>query len=202
MCSFPSNVVMSDKLQGLAVPGDRLGSVSDYIAGSGTYIRNGFIYSKLCGNVVAKKEIEDKLVLEVIRNKLQNIVPEVNSIATCKVISNNTRLCKVFILSVNGVSLHGKFIGIIRKEDVRATEKDKVKMYESFCPGDVIVARILSLGDSQSYYLTTAENELGVIYASSIHGHAMVPVDWCTMQCTVTGLKENRKVAKVKVRQL
>ena len=194
---------MSDKLEGLAVPGDRLGSVSQYIAGVGTYIRNGFIYSKLCGKIVTKQDDGgDKLILEVIRKKLQNIVPEVNSIATCKVISNNTRFCKVFILSVNGVVLHGKFVGIIRKEDVRATEKDKVKMYESFSPGDVIVARILSLGDSQSYYLTTAENELGVIYASSINGHAMIPIDWCTMQCTVTGLKENRKVAKVKVRQL
>ena len=55
---------------------------------------------------------------------------------------------------------------MIRKEDVRATEKDRVEMYRSFRPGDISLARVISLGDAMvGYLLTTAENELGVVIA-------------------------------------
>ena len=38
-------------------------------------------------------------------------------------------------------------------------------IYKSCMPGDVLRAEVLSLGDANSYYLTTAKNELGVISA-------------------------------------
>lgn len=91
------------------------------------------------------------------------------------------------------------FRGVVRKEDVRATEKDRVEMYKSFRPGDVILARVLSLGEANSgYLLTTAENELGVVIArSETAGVKMVPVSWVEMQCPKTYNKEFRKIAKV-----
>ncbi len=70
-------------------------------------------------------------------------------------------------------------------------------MHKCYRPGDLILAKILSLGDARSYYLTTCENELGVIMAKSAAGHAMVPVSWESMVCPITKQKENRKVAKV-----
>lgn len=70
-------------------------------------------------------------------------------------------------------------------------------MYKCFRPGDIIRAKVISLGDAHSYILSTAENELGVIFAESEAGAAMVPVSWCHMQCPKTKAKENRKVAKV-----
>ena len=63
---------------------------------------------------------------------------------------------------------------ICRKDDVRATEKDKVEMYKCFRPGDIIMARVISLGDAQSYLLSTAENECGVIVATSEAGEFLV----------------------------
>ena len=54
-----------------------------------------------------------------------------------------------------------------RLQDVRATEVDKLDIYDCFRPGDVIKAEVLSLGDARSYYLSTAKNELGVVYAKS-----------------------------------
>lgn len=185
------------------IPGERLGSKSEFDNGEGTYVRNGFIYSKLCGQ---KKTISEtssgKPMISVVRNSGHNMVPEVNSIAMCKITNSNPRFCKASILAVGGVSLKGTFKGIIRKEDVRATLKDQVKMYESFRPGDIVLARVLSLGDSHSYFLSTAENELGVIYAQSESGHTMIPISWCQMQSVNNGHKEYRKVAKVKVRTL
>lgn len=58
------------------------------------------------------------------------------------------------------------FSGVIRQQDVRLTETDKVRMGECFRPGDLVRARVVSLGDARSYYLTTASNELGVVFAS------------------------------------
>lgn len=57
-----------------------------------------------------------------------------------------------------------------RTQDVRAVEKDKVKIYNSFRPGDIVRAEVISLGDARSYYLSTAKNELGVIFATSVAG--------------------------------
>ncbi|XP_037091377.1 exosome complex component CSL4-like [Pollicipes pollicipes] len=72
-----------------------------------------------------------------------------------------------------------------------------VKLYECFRPGDVILAKVVSLGDALSYVLSTAENELGVALAYSEAGHPMVPVSWTEMACPATQTRELRKVAKI-----
>lgn len=46
----------------------------------------------------------------------------------------------------------------------------QVVMYDCFRPGDVVRAKVLSLGDARSYYLTTADNTLGVVHAKSLAG--------------------------------
>ncbi|CCH45686.1 Exosome complex component CSL4 [Wickerhamomyces ciferrii] len=90
------------------------------------------------------------------------------------------------------------FKGIIRSQDVRSTDRDKVKIIESFKPGDIIRAQILSLGDGTNYYLTTSRNDLGVVYAKSYNGAGglMYAIDWQTMVCSKTGELESRKCAK------
>uniref|UniRef100_A0A8C8BVI7 Exosome complex component CSL4 n=1 Tax=Oncorhynchus tshawytscha TaxID=74940 RepID=A0A8C8BVI7_ONCTS len=157
----------------LCVPGDRLCSTEDCMPGTGVYLRHGYIYSSLAGYVLRKNEGE-----------------EVTSI--------NPRFAKVHILYVGSTPLKDRFRGTIRKEDVRATEKDRVETYKSFRPGDIVLAKVISLGDVQSnYLLTTAENELGVVVAHSEAGAQMVPISWCEMQCPRTHAKEFRKVARV-----
>ena len=65
----------------------------------------------------------------------------------------------------------------------------------------------ISLGDARSYFLSTASNHLGVVYAlptpdpSSLRGNRgserpLVPINWQEMQCPLTGAVEKRKVAK------
>ena len=112
---------------------------------------------------------------------------------------NLVRFCKMHILCVRESVLKDPFRAQLRKEDVRATEKDKVEMYKCFRPGDVVLARVLSLGEaSTGYIVTTAENELGVVLAySETTGSKMVPVSWTEMQCPKSYAKEFRKIAKV-----
>lgn len=133
------------------------------------------------------------------------------------------------------------FTGVVRAQDVRATEKDKVRLGECFRPGDIVRASVvsgpsnrlsnphytrkgarrcpftpsssrcnttahpspfslrmqISLGDARSYYLSTAHNSLGVLYARSSAARApMEPISWDTMRCTRTGVTEKRKCAK------
>lgn len=88
------------------------------------------------------------------------------------------------------------FGGIIRVQDVRITERDKVKILDSFRPGDIVRATVISLGDGTNYYLSTARNDLGVVFARSQSGDRMFPVDWQTMKAAHTGELELRKCAK------
>lgn len=89
-----------------------------------------------------------------------------------------------------------RFQATIRKEDVRAVEKDKVVMEDMFRVGDIVRASVISLGDQSSYYCSTAKNEFGVVMARSEEGNMMFPVSWKEMKDAVTGRTELRKVAK------
>ncbi|KAL8664619.1 MAG: hypothetical protein Q9202_002889 [Teloschistes flavicans] len=86
--------------------------------------------------------------------------------------------------------------GVVRREDVRATEKEKVVLAEGFRVGDLVRAVVISVGDQSNYYLSTAKNELGVIMAKSENGNTMYPISWKEFKDPVTGETETRKVAK------
>ena len=58
-------------------------------------------------------------------------------------------------------------------------------------------AQVISRGDKNAYYLSTAGNEFGVVLATSATGGVMVPVNWETMQDPETKDVEKRKVAKL-----
>lgn len=89
-----------------------------------------------------------------------------------------------------------RFQALIRKEDVRAVEKDRVVMDEMFRVGDIVRGSVISLGDQSFYYLSTARNDLGVVLARSEAGNMMFPGSWREMKDSVSGVPEVRKVAK------
>jgi len=71
-------------------------------------------------------------------------------------------------------------------------------MHESFRPGDIVRAKVVSMGTARSYELSTAENSLGVISALSDTAQApLVSISWDQMKCPVTHIIEKRKVAKL-----
>ncbi|KAJ5952558.1 uncharacterized protein N7479_010971 [Penicillium vulpinum] len=89
-----------------------------------------------------------------------------------------------------------RFQALIRKEDVRAVEKDRVVMDEMFRVGDIVRGSVISLGDQSFYYITTARNDLGVVMARSEAGNMMFPVSWKEMRDPLTAIREQRKVAR------
>ncbi|KAL9124625.1 MAG: hypothetical protein Q9217_006056 [Psora testacea] len=145
-----------------------------------------------------------------------NILPKVGSVVLAKVVRVRTRQVDAGILCVgdivkdaaegnnNSIGWYGgemnvcadEWPAVVRREDIRATEKEKVICTEGFKVGDVVRGVVISLGDQANYYLTTAKNELGVIMARSEVGNMMQPISWKEFRDPVTGLKEGRKVAK------
>lgn len=151
----------------------------------------------------------------------QTLVPTQGDIVTAQVVIITQQMCKCLIKCIGNTILSRRYRGILRKEDIRAADKDRIDVYKSFRPGDVILARIVSflslskivltfyyityflnfiqlpIIEAQTYKLSTAENELGVVTAYSEHGYPMVPISWTMMQCTKMYSKEHRKVAKI-----
>nr|CAI5838243.1 unnamed protein product [Callosobruchus analis] len=181
----------------ICLPGQRLCLCDKvYTAGQGTYERQGYIYSQLAGyvDVVEKDGVK---IVEVHTSGEQTIVPAQGDIVTAQISIITQGFAKCYIKCVGDAVLRRPYRAIIRKEDVRATEKDRVEIYKSFRPGDIVLARVLPITEAHVYQLTTAENELGVVIAHSERGHPMVPISWTEMQCSKTFIKEQRKVAKV-----
>lgn len=188
------------------IPGDQLGPESRFSKGPGTTLRGGTIYSTLKGKVSIGKEGgggdnvgDSKPVISVKHPRAHAArgIPTMGSLAVCRVINISERQARVNMMSVRGVALAEPFHGIIRKEDIRAMEKDTVEVFSSFRPRDIVRARVVALGEGQTYVLSTAENELGVVAATCDCGESMLPVSWCEVQCSKTGDREKRKVAKV-----
>lgn len=74
----------------------------------------------------------------------QSIVPAPGDIVTAMVTLVNHRFCKCSIKCVGDIVLTRPYRGILRKEDVKALEKDKIEMYKCYRPGDIILARVVS----------------------------------------------------------
>lgn len=101
--------------------------------------------------------------------------------------SNHREKCR-------GSPLHASCLPVRRSQDVREQNKDDVQIVNSFRPGDFVKATVISLGDTRSYFLSTAAANLGVVHATC-DGVAMVAVSEDMMECPDTHTKQPRKVA-------
>lgn len=75
-----------------------------------------------------------------------NTLPTVDSTVLCRVTRIQTRQATVAILVVGDDVCKDEFNGVIRREDVRATEKDKVVLGDGFRPGDIVRALVVRVG--------------------------------------------------------
>lgn len=175
-------------LPGQPVPLSR-GPVSKL--GTGLYTKDGQVRASLVG--VPRHEGP---ILKI--SRVRPHPPTTNSVILGVVTRLSPMQATVAISVVDGIPLPTgeEFSGVIRSQDVRATEKDKVKIGDCFRGGDVVKGIVISLGDARSYYITTARNDLGVIFATGEAGAMMEPVSWQEMRCPRTGRIEKRKCAK------
>ncbi|KAF3910794.1 hypothetical protein ABW20_dc0102571 [Dactylellina cionopaga] len=197
----------------LVVPGQPLGPANAYIPGNGVHVFNNQIIASLVGQVLtvpaptpstpSNQAAVTPPTISVIKPVISpeeeasaTLLPDVSSTVLCRITRINARQATASIFVVNNRICGDEFQGVIRVQDVRLTEVDKVKVFTSFRPGDIVRAKVISLGDQSNYYLSTASNELGVIMANSEAGDQMYPINWKEMKSVRTGAVEERKVAK------
>jgi exosome complex component CSL4 len=208
------------------VPGDRLGNIRQCAPGAGTYVKGGNIYASLVGTLAlqeatattemdtttdADTEAEESssssmpytCVVEQTSAKqpASHQVLRVGQLVLGRIVRVTPQNVIVEICVAEHVGTLSSFPeGAIRLEDVRtlsATEAASFSLEQAFQPGDLVVSRVISIGDSRRYFMSTAETELGVVRAKSTSsGAVMIPVSWKEMECPETGAREPRKVAK------
>ena len=173
----------------LVIPGERLGVIEEFIPDSGTYVKDGIIFSKVIGralvDLISKKVSVYPLVSETISPKISSIV--LGQVGNAQ--SDNV-LVKIF--KVGSKALSGVFTGIFHISDVQ--ERYVNSMSDVVKPGDILRAKVIS-NKNKVYHLSTKDSGLGVLYAfCSRCSHILEPKRY-DMQCPNCGNIERRKFA-------
>ncbi|GAO52052.1 hypothetical protein SAICODRAFT_29233 [Saitoella complicata NRRL Y-17804] len=195
---------MSTAPPSIAITGQPLAPTSAFIPGPGTYASHDQIHASLSGyttTIPSSSDSNSLPILSVVTGEEEsgegNVVPGEGNIVLGRVVRISPKQAVVNILVVGDVACREEFQGIIRQQDIRLTQTSHTKIYSSFRPNDIIRAQIISLGDQYSYFLSTARNDLGVVFAMCEEsGEMMYPVSYGEMRCPKTGVVEERKCAK------
>lgn len=204
----------------LALPGQLLGPTDKYLPGPGTHIHDSQIFASIAGPVISSPSksssttsSKSKLtpLLSISRPPTTTsdpgilgtgsgggapLLPHIDDTILARITRLGARFATCEILVIGDTVCREAFQGQIRREDIRATEKDKIKIEESFRVGDLVRGTVISLGDQSNYYVATDRNEFGVVMARSEEGRVMYPVSWREFRDPVSGKGESRKAAK------
>src|SRR5690606_38371379 len=129
--------------------GDRLGVIEEFIPDSGTYVKDGVIYSKIVG-----RSLIDLHNMRVSVYPVSNgaTVPKVSTVVTGQVgnAQSDNVLVKIFKIGKKNVS--GTFGGILHVSDV--SDRYVNAMSDVCKPGDLVRAKVIS-EKNQIYHLST-----------------------------------------------
>lgn len=155
---FPtsSHITMSTALPSVVYPGLALGPTSEYIPGLGTHVQTAHVYASLSGAPAVDNSTKPPTVfiprlLSPSTSSLvpstnvanSNTLPRVGSTVLGKVTRCMIKQINVAILIVDDRVCADEWSGVVRREDVRATEKEKVAIGESFRVGDLIRGEVV-----------------------------------------------------------
>jgi exosome complex component CSL4 len=65
----------------------------------------------------------------------------------------------IVLYNINNITL--LLIGIIKREDITERVDETIPIYDYYMPFDIILAEVISIGDSKYYYLKTSLSQLG-----------------------------------------
>ncbi|KAF8571172.1 hypothetical protein P879_02782 [Paragonimus westermani] len=127
------------------LPGDLIAPKDDrHKCGSFTHVVAGEIRANVMGHLKLTNSPAGVL-FDVVPLKSPGIVPRAGAVVLAKVTSLSRRVVRCDIVAVDDTPLAGPFRGIIRREDIRATQRDQAEPAECYRPGDLIRARVINL---------------------------------------------------------
>ena len=171
-------------------PGDEQTTTS---CGQGVFTSQKRTFASILGRPESSENVI--AVRSSLSKSSYSAIPSVGSIVIARVLSlaGTHVTCEVLISGDHQLST--PFHGVIRREHIRETEIDKMRIDDMFRPGDLVQAVVASLGDSRNLFLSTINDAHGVIFARSSEGNSMVHDSPGVMRDQITGLREKRKNA-------
>ncbi len=174
----------------LVVPGERLGVIEEFIPDSGTYVKDGVIFSKLVGRELVDLQNRRVSVYPLIKDDL---VPKASSIIVGQIGNAQSDNVLVKIFKLNNKKLSGEFSGILHVSDVSDRYVDM--MSDVVKPGDIVRAKVIS-SKNRVFHLSTNDKNLGIMYAfCSRCGNLLDHQRYDELRCPKCGNIEKRKIA-------
>ncbi|CAD2088189.1 exosome complex component CSL4, putative [Plasmodium vinckei lentum] len=182
-------------MDNIVLPGEVVGSLNNYISGNNTYILKNEIRSTILGkkNISINNENKQIISVDVIKDYVP--LPQVGDLVICKVYRVTFNMIYCNIMLTNNKPLKNSLKGYINKSDIHIYEGDLGDNFDCFKQGDIIKAKVLSIGQHSSYKLSTVGSDLGVIIALSEKGDILQPVAWNLMVNLSDMSFEQRKVS-------
>ena len=170
-------------------PGDRLGVIEEFTPGPGTYEEQGTVYSEITGRTLMDMLNKKVSVFPLVRAVG---VPRVGSTVVGQVSDVRGRSATLRIIKVGKRLLSGFFTGILHISDVSPGFVES--MFDVCKAGDMMRARVVS-DKNRVFHLSTADKNLGVVYAFCSRCGSMLPLKERRMRCANCGKIDRRKVA-------
>jgi len=173
----------------LVMPGERLGVIEEFIPDSGTFVKEGVIYSKIVGRSLVDLQNRRVSVYPVVEG---GVVPKLGSIVLGQIGNAQSDNVLVKIFKVGRKKISGTFGGILHVSDVSDRYIDLIS---DVCkPGDIVRAKVIS-EKNQVFHLSTNDKNLGVLHAFCSRDSTLLEQQRYDLKCPKCGNVERRKIA-------
>ena len=173
----------------LVLPGERLGVIEEFIPDSGTFVKDGVIFSKIVGRSLMDLQTRRVSVYPMVDRV---VVPKVSTVVIGQVGNAQSDNVLVKIFRTGNKKLSGNFGGILHVSDVSDRYVDQIS---DVCkPGDIIKAKVIS-DKNQTFHLTMNDKGLGVLYGFCSRCGTLLEQHGYDLKCPKDGNVETRKIA-------
>jgi exosome complex component CSL4 len=173
----------------LVMPGERLGVIEEFIPDSGTYVKDGVIFSKIIGRSLVDLQNRRVSVYPVIEGA---VYPKVGTVVIGQIGNAQSDNVLVKIFRVGKKKLSGSFGGILHVSDVSDRYIDQ--MSDVCKPGDIVRAKVIS-EKNKVFHLSTNDKNLGIMYAFCSRDGTLLNQDGYDLNCPKCGNVERRKIS-------
>jgi exosome complex component CSL4 len=173
----------------LVVPGERLGVIEEFIPDSGTYVKDGVIYSKIVGRSLV--DLQNRRV-SVYPAAEGAVVPKLSGTVLGQIGNAQSDNVLVRIFKVGNKRISGEFGGILHISDV--SDRYVTSMNDVCKPGDIVRAKVIS-EKNRIFHLTTNDKNLGIIDAFCSRCGSLLEPERYELRCPKCGNIEKRKLA-------
>ena len=173
----------------LVLPGERLGVIEEFVPDSGTYVKDGVIFSKIVGRSLLDLQNRRVSVYPVVEGA---VVPKLGTVIIGQIGNAQSDNVLVKIFMIGKKKLSGNFGGILHVSDVSDRYVDL--MADVVKPGDIVRAKVIS-EKNQIFHLSTNDRNLGIIHAFCSRDGTLLEQQHYDLKCPKCGNIERRKMA-------